>query len=305
MTPIRSQALDDLDRSFPAEWWPLPGRVRIVGKGLAWTFPTLARQRYTGPGRTLLRDFIALASKPAPLIRDFAAQWGVLYICKHALPSTHNPTPRLPSFDPLKDVPERARRMALFDRRCYLAEIKPWVYWEPLDIWRRYARTAGAVLNLACQLRTRQLGDVDDWRLVLGDASWEPPDEWRRPPEKARALSERRFLLANHVNNEWLRRGQVSPTLEWRKGTPGLIFGSKCLFGALAIKLALAVARTEGFALCASCGTYYIPSRRPAPNRRQYCHECGPVVAKRDAARDYRARKAQARQVWKLRGPTT
>ena len=61
---------------------------------------------------------------------------------------------------------------------------------------------------------------------------------------------------------------------------------------ALAVRLAFAAAAGKGFWVCSNCGSPYAPPRRPQRGRRNYCPGCQEKgVPKRDAAREYRARK--------------
>ncbi len=64
--------------------------------------------------------------------------------------------------------------------------------------------------------------------------------------------------------------------------------GGYGLYGALAIQLMFNVCRTDGLAVCTSCGTPYLPSRKPRRDRNSYCAECGRKAAVRDAAARYR-----------------
>ena len=69
------------------------------------------------------------------------------------------------------------------------------------------------------------------------------------------------------------------------------LFGSGLggLIGALAIQLVFEVCRTDGLAICTSCGTPYLPpKRRPRRDQNPYCTDCGISAARRDAAARYR-----------------
>jgi hypothetical protein len=59
--------------------------------------------------------------------------------------------------------------------------------------------------------------------------------------------------------------------------------------GAIAVQLLFDCARTDGLAVCTSCGTPFLPgSRRPRRDRNVYCSDCGLTAATRDAAARYR-----------------
>jgi hypothetical protein len=74
------------------------------------------------------------------------------------------------------------------------------------------------------------------------------------------------------------------------------------VFALVAIQLLLAITRAEGLAVCSDCGAPFISKRQPLAGkrvgrwmaRRNYCRNYqGKSVPQRDAARDYRKRKAQ------------
>jgi hypothetical protein len=91
------------------------------------------------------------------------------------------------------------------------------------------------------------------------------------------------------VLNEWLIMAGVRPRLEWGTGNPQVQLGGDGLIGALAVQLFFACAQTGGVALCASCGTPFLPTgRRRRKDLNAYCSECGLKAALRDAAARYR-----------------
>jgi hypothetical protein len=99
--------------------------------------------------------------------------------------------------------------------------------------------------------------------------------------------------------NRWLRIGAVSLSLEWWEPRPTVRLDSgplSALFGALALQLLQAVARSDGLALCSACGRPYTPERRPDPNRRHYCPQCRNAAPHRDAVRSWRAKQRQTRR---------
>jgi len=301
--------------------WGLPGQEPDA---LLWTFPKRDHRYVTAADGPLLEEFVRLADQPPATIRDFAQRWGVLGICEHDMISTHHRAGRpaqlrvpavvsrhvsITKLDGSKadgwwrSGPSKFWRLTFFGG-CYLRELKPWLYWEPLAVWRDYSRKARAVLNIAAKLQSDQLGDENDWRTILGSATWDRPDPKEYYPEdtgdvrQAKAIWEERFTLGNHISQQWLRLGQVRPILVWEHNTPRMVFGNGTLFGALAMSLALAPSRTGGLGVCARCGTYFIPKRQPVLGRRQYCESCGKPAALRDAQADTQRRK---RKAWELR----
>lgn len=91
------------------------------------------------------------------------------------------------------------------------------------------------------------------------------------------------------VLNDWLSLAGVRPRLEWTTRNPQMQLGGDGLMGTLAVQLFFACAQTGGLALCASCGTPFLPSgRRRRKDLNAYCSECGLKAALRDAAARYR-----------------
>src|SRR5207244_7489631 len=87
-------------------------------------------------------------------------------------------------------------------------------------------------------------------------------------------------------------RGGVRPFFEWGTG-PGakssVRLGGYSLYGAIAVQLLFDVSRTDGLAVCTSCGTPYLPpTRRPRWDQNTYCPDCGKKAAARDASARYR-----------------
>jgi hypothetical protein len=131
-----------------------------------------------------------------------------------------------------------------------------------------------------------------------------PEDEWGEPiaydPEYRRAVEERekgrlaesfefqRIVLAGAVNY-WLRLGGVRPRFTWVPDRPLVHLDGDGLFGALAVQILFDCSRTDGLAVCSSCGTPFLPGpRRPRRDRNTYCSDCGVKAAARDAAARYR-----------------
>ncbi len=79
--------------------------------------------------------------------------------------------------------------------------------------------------------------------------------------------------------------------------------GGDGLIGALAVQLFFACSQTGGPALCALCGTPFLPTgRRRRKDLNAYCWECGLKAALRDATARYRqTQKSRATNVkWRV-----
>jgi hypothetical protein len=145
--------LGQLARPLATGEWACPDVIEVEGDRLYWRnnlegdgwgyYPITS-----GPG--LLEGFIRLADASPEAVHTFARRWGVLGICHHGLPATHNPRP--------PELPSRSGTATW----CYPLRQSGW-YWEPLDIWHDFARRARAVLNLAAAMGRETSTRREDW----------------------------------------------------------------------------------------------------------------------------------------------
>jgi hypothetical protein len=126
------------------------------------------------------------------------------------------------------------------------------------------------------------------------DLDSDPDERYRR---RLAALGRRRMAnsiefqrrLLGEVLNYWLELAGVRPRLDWSTAKPAVQLGGYGLIGALAVQLLFDCSRTDGLAVCTSCGTPFLPGpRRPRRDRNIYCSDCGIKAASRDAAARYR-----------------
>jgi hypothetical protein len=272
-----------LDRRVQAISWFAPGQVDIRGDRLVWDYyakdgVTLGPEVQLKEG--LLEQFVGLADAPAERIRDFAARWGVLLICEHRLPISHNPPPLI-EYD---GEGLRCELLGLFDG--------PRQPWELLEVWRQFSGQAFALMKIANRLMLGQVGRPEDWKIVYARTGQTAP-WWRQ------SVDVEKWTVAEVVN-EWLILGNVRPRVEWpmrpdryKRERPYVKLGGSHLFGALAVQLALAVGQTEGMAICTHCRNQYIPSCRSAKARqRNFCPDCRQAgIPGRYALDDHRERK--------------
>jgi DNA-directed RNA polymerase subunit RPC12/RpoP len=138
---------------------------------------------------------------------------------------------------------------------------------------------------------------VDDSSDSSDDLDPDPDEPYRR---RLAALGRRRMAnsiefqrqLLGEVLNYWLELAGVRPRLDWRSAKPAVQLGGYGLIGALAVQLLFDCSRTDGLAVCTSCGTPFLPGpRRPRRDRNIYCSDCGIKAASRDAATRYRQTK--------------
>jgi hypothetical protein len=72
------------------------------------------------------------------------------------------------------------------------------------------------------------------------------------------------------VLNYWLRLSRGHPHLNWTSDRPAVQLGGDGLMGALAVQLLFHCSRTDGLAVCTSCGTPFLPGAR-RPRRIAMC----------------------------------
>lgn len=213
----------------------------------------------------MLSEFIELADSAPERIEAFARKHGAFGLCRHGLPYSHTATAPKP---------------------CQRREDR-YGCWEPLSAWRNAALKFRAVMRLAASQHQGSKGAADDWQAAFG-------------VELPKPRSKRATFIAAYVTSQ-LVYGQVMPLVTWKPGGFAVEFhalGLPNAFGHLTLQLAVAIARTEGLAVCSSCGVTYAPTKRkPAAGRRSYCPACFRDGApQRDASADYRRRKRKQPQ---------
>jgi len=321
------------------------GVVKRHGKCLLWNLGQdgnwATMNRNTTTESSMFENFVKLGKGVAPAeeILSYAKRWGVLGICEHGMPSSHNPppTPRQPAVsgyihdvvygcvpvvapDHLVSATSRWSSEHTWCRPPYSKHHRR--FYEPVEPWRHYARQARALLNIAACLygipktvgqgveaRTvyeRTVGRPEDWQTVYEWKTVKTP--WWSQEELGIGYE---ILLVQKIVNEWLTLGNIHPQFYWSggehltvedvlakprlnlpQGAATITFVGGGLFGALALQLVLALSRTDGFAICHSCGGAYIPTRRPR-SIRHYCSRCGHKAAVRDAVWRHRHQSSQ------------
>jgi hypothetical protein len=265
LDPLSDERTTEVERRSVAlelDGWVIPGEIKADGGNLIWRRSPADRPVSAKSG--LLLAFANLADGGPESILRFARRWGVLELCAHGFPASHNHTNRPPG------------------EWCHA------IRREPLARWRLYARRARAVLTIAMGLDR----DEQDRRGLA--AAWQAlpdwgGDEWD-PAKQSAALD--RFNLGNEVKTTWLMHGGVKPGIGWRDDELRIVLRGFGLYGALAAQLALAVGKAGELYECSGCDQLYgrdPEGRRPQKGRRNYCPACrARGLPVRDAARDYR-----------------
>ena len=132
-----------LEQAAVPKEWLVPEDIALRRDRLCWRpskpWPEFSGFKYAyakrTPGPGLLEQFVALSDAPDEDILRYARQWGVLVICHHGLPASHS---------------EHCRPLTLPGRGRY-------VFWEPVENWRFFARHAQRVLEMAAATYNGQI----------------------------------------------------------------------------------------------------------------------------------------------------
>jgi hypothetical protein len=217
----------------------------IVGESLRFYEPM--------PSLELLGAFVQLEEGADKEIYRFAKRHGMLGLCKHGKPPYH-----------------------LRSSFCQPGEARS----EKLAAWRHYASRAGALLRLASEIDANRCGALDDWN-VLGTWSF---GRWHSAPRPKQGIPEdpnwRKALVASEVSH-WLVQCWLRPAIEWDEPNPTFRLRTDTLIGVIGVSLMTAILRRGGLATCSACGSPYVPKRKPASGRNQFCSSCGKTGAKR------------------------
>jgi len=253
----------------------LPPYLRLERDELVWSLKSPAGKRVRlrqGDTRGMLDAFVRIRDGDEAL--RFAQRYGVLGICEHGLPASHNPPPFFPGLGHKQTW-------------CYPRGLTGGLAREPVERWLRFARQANSLSRIAAAAHRNEAINPDDWRIVFEDF-----EDMTAAPEN---LDAARANLTMLLDQWWLPLGNVRPSFSWLDG-PEPAFRLRSggyAFGVLAVQLMMAVGNAHALALCSGCGNVYMrQGRKPQAGRRNYCPEClDRGVPARDRQRDSRARR--------------
>jgi hypothetical protein len=266
----------------PIGQWTVPTEIALVDGRLHWDGEGPRRTGAQGP--KMLTNFVLLADAPDERIRDYAQTCGVLGLCSHGWPHTHNwPALRGAEFGPSP---------------CHSDPDG-----ESVDRWRALARQALSLLNVSNGLLNGRPSSDEDW---AWDPSYvvarsKPHPSWTalrddiaremfgahepakrrtmatdQPDENALLLGADRLRVAYWVQT-WIAIANIRPEFRWDPITdlPTIDVIPGSLFGALAFDLAYTISRAEPMKLCHDCKRFFAPETqdRPGPKYR-YCDDC-------------------------------
>jgi len=257
LAEIRERAGTADEPAFIGSGWYPPKEVALEGDVLHFS-PDLDRTRLLVPRRGLLTSFVALQSAPAASVAAFARRWGRLFLCEHGLPESHHmrvPLAKGPPmiYSPEPELPWEAIPMGP----------QGWGDLEPLANWRFLAGRMAAILEAASSLYLGSIPSLEIW-----DRAGGPP--LRRYVELfSRAAPDMRKKLALSLTN--LHMDIAAPRLQ--VGPAGMVVAG-ALPVALAVQLALAVARQESDFLPCSTPGCTNPAILPRRGATAYCGGC-------------------------------
>ena len=276
-----------VDRPVQAQAWIVPAHMDVDSDSLIWSYAVSVsdpvQDRLVSPDPNikpgLFSEFLNLGNAQPPRILRYARTWGVLGICQqHAMPHS------------VEAWRTDSQSQHSFGRTSDGA------FSEPLDVWRRYAKEARALMNIARRLHGGKHGDADDWRNVTGSTenhtfigdvtahierasvnfievqrvrdavlhgSGETPGPVRRDRER----------LTECVS-AWLDLGRARPLLTWHDDGPQFKLYGAGLFGNIAIQLMLAVDRSDGWTFCTGCDNLFPSRRKVGSAGGRYCDDC-------------------------------
>lgn len=245
-----------------------------------------ARRRRVDPAG-MLNTFIRI--REGTDVENFARRYGVLELCEHGLPRSHNPL----SF-PIEKIKSSCGQLGSETDILGFTDVAAI---EPVEIWLFFVKQARAMLNIASSIHEDKKQDARSWDDALfltryGLENLMSQEQSAELLALGTSIEDDRRLLAMCLR-DWLQCGDVRPWLDWREKEPkfGLNAG---LFGGLGVQLLTAISRAHSMALCNGCGEPYLRrGRKPQVGRRNYCPTCGEPGANRDRQRALRERRRQ------------
>ena len=231
-----------------------------------------------------LEQFIGLADSSAREVLVFAREWGVLGLCEHGMPFTHQIGS---SFSSLVDGSGSSQE--LIESRCYATGF------EPMEAWKNHSKKLSSVLSIASNLHQDKPGKPEDWLVI---EPWHDPhmeywkDEALPSTESDDGYHSVVVAQKKHLTHNvqlLLTQSGARPRFEWSAdNAPYVGIVPVGLAAVLALQAAFAVCKTTSIVNCTACGKLYVPKRKPQSGRGKYCSACGPTAP----ARDYARRKA-------------
>jgi hypothetical protein len=232
----------------------------------------------------LLRGLLDAKSSRESTIR-FYRRWGVLGLCEHGIPASHGSCVSGSAF-----------------RTEIVNGVKVSYGRESIASVQRFAGALESVLRIGAEMSQGRCGAASDWANAEETLCGPDFPMWDPAPSTFNDLDTSRDFLHTLIRR-LIDLCRIVPRFFWNRDTKSwqIDLDSAAslsnLPALLAIELIVTIADKDGFAICSSCHKAYIPGRRPDPTRRNYCPQCGPAAAQRDAAREYRRRLREGQQI--------
>jgi hypothetical protein len=257
----------------------VPDKVDISGSTIAFA---LASEHFTRTPSHMLEQFIEAESESA--IVSFAKRYGPLALFKS----------RSRGEEFIHPDPKRLAKV----REQHL------IHTEQIEWWRLWQARFRLILNMAAHYRESTAPTADEFRQVLQIRPFLAginADAFDPSRLSSAALIHGAAFLVSLYTATLVKACGIRPGLHPDFESPvalrfelafqdnSSLTSGISLIGALTVQL-LASAAGSGFSVCSACGKPYVPRRRPAAGRRQYCPSCGRAAALRDAKAAYRAR---------------
>jgi hypothetical protein len=189
--------------------------------------------------KRLLEGFLRLSKPNDERIREFAQNWGPLWLCvKH--------------------------------RNCYCfpdifgpPSTCMWLPIEPIEEFRRMSRKVQAALDISACLKLGKKTTPDQWEHLFGAADL--------PPSKVQSI-----LLTTAINRYIHGPWGAYPELRWYEKSPEFSLNSG--FGFLPLvwmQVAQVLSGARSVSRCDGCEKWYVRTRRkPARGRNNFCDDC-------------------------------
>lgn len=185
---------------------------------------------------------------------------------------------------------------------------------EFCEVWRYFAGSIRALLNIAATISKRKVGTAEDWERIgqYPPVMKEFQDESRFDIVSAELVGEEAWTVMarcvargtdgdldmwTSLLNALLDLGRVRAFVflegPLNNRTPSITFGTPSLLSHLAFHTCLLAVRRNGFAVCSYCRSLYLPRQRaPKTGQRNFCDQCkNKKVPARLSQRDRRARE--------------
>lgn len=280
----------------PRRIWTPGSAVELNDGSIVWGRTKPSDRGFIEPEFRLLDEFVRLADPAASdeQILSFARSWGLLGLCSHGLPRTHDPNsiPYSLSFG----------LWLTGNWWCQSGLSSP----EPVACWRYWARQAAALATLIAAVRAETLGAPRDWEVLWSPGPWVSGEPWDQSIAAIdggyRYLRQRVFgqlgsqreHLAGALQT-WLRLGGVQIEVSWAfSERPRVDVRNRGLFDTIGLLLVFVAGELEGFTFCHACRAPIAPRRRLGPRDRwRYCAACRTEKRpQQEASRAYHRRTA-------------